>query len=125
MPSKISNHLKSKAKTEKEKEVVKPTVINDSLMRNYLIQDHKERKIYDKNDMPIWNLEHLSLSYKNIIGIDNLDGMTNLTKLQLDNNIICKIENLASLKNLTWLDLSFNMIPKIENLEEITVLNLE
>lgn len=122
MPQEISRHLKSKAKTEKEKEVVKPTVINDSLMRQYLIQHNKDNKIFDRNDDPLWNLEHLSLSYKNIIGIDNLDGMTKLTKLQLDNNIICKIENLGELKNLTWLDLSFNMITKIEGLEQLTKL---
>ena len=122
MPSEISSHLKSKAKTEKEKEVVKPTVINDSLMRQYLIQYNKDNKIFDRNDDPLWDLTHLSLSYKNIIGIDNLDGMTKLTKLQLDNNIICKIENLGELKNLTWLDLSFNMIPKIEGLEQLTKL---
>jgi len=33
------------------------------------------------NDEPLWNLTHLSLSYKNIIEIDNLMGMEKLTKL--------------------------------------------
>ena len=43
------------------------------------------------DEMPLWELTHLSLSYKNIIEIDNLLGMDKLQRLQLDNNIICKI----------------------------------
>jgi len=31
--------------------------------------------------MPLWELTHLSLSYKNIIDIDNLQGMDKLQKL--------------------------------------------
>ena len=33
----ISKRLKSKAKTEKEKASVKPTVINDDIIRKYLV----------------------------------------------------------------------------------------
>ena len=72
------------------------------------------------DDEPIWNLTHLSLSYKNIIDIDNLQGMEKLVKLQLDNNIITKIQNLDLLVNLEWLDLSFNLIKKIEGLDTLT-----
>jgi Leucine-rich repeat (LRR) protein len=60
------------------------------------------------------------MSYKNIIEIDNLNGLEKLTKLQLDNNIICKIQNIDKLVNLTWLDLSFNLIQDIEGLDELT-----
>jgi len=56
-----------------------------------MIQYNKEEKIYDRQDMQTWDLTHLALSYKNILEIDNLMGMENLTKLQLDNNIITKI----------------------------------
>ena len=59
--------------------------------REYIIQYNKERRIFDEDDVHIWELDHLCLSYKNIIKIDNLGGMLKLTKLQLDNNIICKI----------------------------------
>ena len=116
----ISKRLKSKAKTEKEKSSVKPTVINDDIIRGYLVQYNKENKIFDADDDPLWNLTHCSLSYKNIIEIDNLVGLEKLQKLQLDNNIICEIKNLDHLVNLTWLDLSFNLISKIENLEQLT-----
>ena len=87
----ISLKLKLKAKTEKEKESVKPTVINYVLIKQYFIQYNRENNIFDKNDEPLWNLNHLALSYKNIIEIDNLKGFEKLEKLQLDNNIICKI----------------------------------
>ena len=60
----ISKKLKTKAKTEKEKETVKPTVINDSLIRDYLIIFNKENRIFDNDDMPLWELTHLALSYK-------------------------------------------------------------
>lgn len=53
-----------------------------------------------------------------IVEIDNLKGMDNLTKLQLDNNIITKIKGLETLKQLKWLDLSFNSIETIEGLDE-------
>ena len=116
----ISAKLKLKAKTEKEKESVKPTVINDKLIEQYFLQYNRDNKIFDKNDEPLWNLTHLSLSYKNIIEIDNLKGFEKLEKLQLDNNIICKIQNLDHLVNLKWLDLSFNLIEKIEGLDNLT-----
>jgi hypothetical protein len=87
----ISSKLKLKAKTEKEKESVKPTVINDKLIKEYFVQYNRDNKIFDKNEEPLWNLNHLALSYKNIIEIDNLKGFEKLEKLQLDNNIICKI----------------------------------
>ena len=111
--------MKSKAKIENKKESVQPTVINDTLIRNYIVEYNLENKIFDKNDMPLWELNHLQLSYKNIIGIDNLDGLNKLQKLQLDNNIICKIENLEELRDLKWLDLSFNLITKIEGLDNL------
>ena len=74
----ISKKLKARAKIEKEKESVKPTVINDTLIRGYLVQYNKENKIFEHNDEPLWNLTHLALSYKNIIEIDNLKGLENL-----------------------------------------------
>lgn len=74
----ITRRLKNRAKIEKEKNSVKPTVINDTLIREYLVQYNKENKIFEKNDDPLWNLTHLALSYKNIIEIDNLKGLERL-----------------------------------------------
>jgi Leucine-rich repeat (LRR) protein len=64
-------------------------------------------------------LQALSFSFKNILKIDNLQGLFALVKLQLDNNIIEKIENISHLTNLEWLDLSFNNISKIEGLDSL------
>lgn len=73
--------LKSKDKMEKEKATVKPSVINDSLIRKYIINYNKENKIFDMNDEPVWNLTHLALQFKNILQISNLTGMEKLVKL--------------------------------------------
>ena len=88
LPKNISKIFQQKANNEKEKETVQPTVINDKLIREYMLRYNKENKIFDMDEEPIWNLTHLQLSYKNIWIIDNLKGMEKLTKLQLDNNII-------------------------------------
>ncbi len=70
----VGTLLKSKAKIE-GKESVKPTVINNMLIRDYIIGYNKDNRIFDEDDIPLWDLEHLSLSYSNIIEIDNLGGM--------------------------------------------------
>ena len=73
-------------------------------------------------DVDFEEIEVLSLSFKNLSRIDNLNGLKTLTTLKLDNNIISTIENLDHLVNLTWLDLSFNNISKISGLEALTKL---
>ena len=118
----MKENLKTKSKIERDQETVKPTVINDTLIRQYIIQFNIENKIFDHDDMYVWDLTHLQLSYKNIVEIDNLKGMEKLVKLQLDNNIITKISNLNELVHLEWLDLSFNLIEKIEGLDKLTKL---
>jgi Leucine-rich repeat (LRR) protein len=117
IPQQTQKKIQGMAKIEKERETVKPTVINDNIIKQYLVNYNRENHIFDKDDMALWHLEHLSLSYKNIIEINNLMGLDKLTNLQLDNNIICKIQNIDHLTNLKWLDLSFNLISKIEGLD--------
>ena len=114
--------LKKKDKMEKNKLSVKPTVISDDIIRSYLVKYNREHKIFDKDDLPLWQITNLCLEYRNILQISNLTGMENLQKLQLDNNIIIKIENLDHLVNLRWLDLSFNRITRIEGLDNLTKL---
>ena len=47
--------------------------------------------------MQFREIEHLAFSFKNILKIENLQGLDSLVKLQLDNNIIQKIEHLDHL----------------------------
>lgn len=61
--------------------MVQPTAIDEHLIENYLVNYNRENKIYDRPDMKTWDLEHLSISYHNILEIDNLRGMENLQKL--------------------------------------------
>lgn len=44
---------------------------------------------------------------EDILKIDNLWSLVNLTKLQMDNNIIERIEGLDMLINLEWLGIKF------------------
>jgi len=117
----ITTQIKTRSKVQ-GKESVRPSVIDSALIAQYYRDYNRENKIFDKDDIPLWDLAHLSLSYKNIIDIDNLRGMEKLRKLQLDNNIIYKIQNLEHLVNLEWLDLSFNQIEKIEGLGTLSKL---
>lgn len=64
MRQNVREHLKKKQQIEFEKETVKPTVINDNLIQEYLITYNRENKIFDEDEKPIWELEHLSLSFK-------------------------------------------------------------
>ena len=60
----IQQELKMKQKIEKDKETVRPTVINDSLIMEYMVEYNRENKIFDDDDRKIWQLTHLSLSFK-------------------------------------------------------------
>ena len=64
MKQHIQDTLKKKLKIEKDKETVKPTVINDALISTYMIEYNRENKIFDDDDRQVWELTHLSLSYK-------------------------------------------------------------
>jgi len=75
-------------------------------------EEEEEEKLLEE-------IQVLRLSYKNILRIDNLNGLEALHTLCLDNNIIEEICNLDHLVNLMWLDLSFNNITKIQGLENL------
>jgi len=64
MKGQIQHRLRGQRKIEKDEESVKPTIINEGLIREYIRYYNKENRIYDMDDMPAWELEHLSLSYK-------------------------------------------------------------
>ena len=50
MNAEIQKRLKKKATIDKEKDSVKPAVINDDLIKEYFFQYNNENKINDKND---------------------------------------------------------------------------
>ena len=64
MDKQIQDKLRNKRKIEKDEESVKPRIINDEMIRSYIKDYNKDNRIFDKNDMHLWELEHLSLSYK-------------------------------------------------------------
>ena len=63
MQKHIQEELKKKSKIEKDQETVKPTVINNFLIQDYLTTYNRENKIFDDR-REIWELTHLSLSFK-------------------------------------------------------------
>lgn len=64
MNSDVRDKFKQKQKIEDDIESVKPTVINDALIENYMHEYHRENKIFGMEHMRIWDLTHLSLSFK-------------------------------------------------------------
>lgn len=129
-------------------------VIDEELLRSALVKERQqeyEENAFEKQrgvaaaemlDEPVVleEVTSLTLSFKNVVKIDNLVGLNRLTALRLDNNIIRVIENLSHLVSapahawrgavvgwhadrrrsaalqttLTWLDLSFNNIEKLQ-----------
>lgn len=64
------------------------------------VEGSSERVEEKRVAVPFREVQHLAFSFKNILRIENLQGLDNLVKLQLDNNIIQKIENLDHLVRL-------------------------
>lgn len=106
--------------SRKAVEVTEPEVIDIPLIEECIVVTGGEEMQKESRNLRFEEVERLKLSFKNIVRIENLMGLTLLQKLQLDNNHIRKIENLDHLLNLTWLDLSFNQIAKIEGLDPLT-----
>lgn len=55
---------------------------------------------------PLFNGVLMCFLCEDILKIDNLWSLVNLTKLQMDNNIIERIEGLEMLVNLEWLGIN-------------------
>ena len=73
MKAEIQNQFKNKQKIEKDKETVRPTVINDDLIRQYMVEYNRENKIFDDDEREIWQLTHLPKTCLN-----TLSGKKNL-----------------------------------------------
>ena len=59
----VQEEFKRKRRIEKDKETVKPTVINDRLIKQYMVEYNLENRIFD-DDQQIWQLAHLALAFK-------------------------------------------------------------
>jgi hypothetical protein len=64
----------------------------------------------------------LSLSFRGLLKVENLQMLTSLRRLRLDNNALTRIEGLESCANLEWLDLSFNKLRAVEGLGHLAKL---
>lgn len=76
-----------------------------------------------KEELDFKKVTVFTLTDKNILKINCLWPMCNLTRLNLSNNFIKRIENLENLLQLKELNLSFNEISKIENLDSLSKLD--
>ncbi|XP_066592283.1 dynein regulatory complex subunit 3-like isoform X2 [Prorops nasuta] len=94
------------------RENAEPTVIDQELLVSLLINQRPKgefRKLFVKDE---------------ILNIDFLWILPNLTKLSLSHNMIEKIENLDALVHLKELNLSFNHIKVMENLNHLLKLEV-
>lgn len=106
-------------------DTIEPSVIDEQMLKNAIEEQGPKGeagRIAKQEGTDFGDVLSLRLDFKNILKIDNLWSLVNLTKLQMDNNIIERMEGLDMLVNLEWLDLSFNNIEVIEGLDKLTKL---
>ncbi|XP_030376687.1 dynein regulatory complex subunit 3 [Scaptodrosophila lebanonensis] len=105
---------------------IEPGIISRAMIENsYLEEGHhgEALRLHQLEPVVLENIKTMRLEFKNILRIDHLWILPNLTKLCLNCNKIEVIEHLEMLTALKELNLSFNYIEKIANLE--TLVNLE
>jgi hypothetical protein len=110
--------LKLQSIASKGHGATQPKVITIEEIKKAINEWKLENQIYSQ-EITLNNCMELSLSFRKILQISNLENLIKLEKLKLDNNMIMKIENLDHLVNLKWLDLSFNNITKLEGLDKL------
>lgn len=64
MEPEIQAKFKNKQKIERDKASVTPAVINNEMIEKYMSDYNRENRIFDDDDREIWELTHLSLSFK-------------------------------------------------------------
>lgn len=105
---------------------VEPGILNSALIEDcYFEHAHRgeERRLHQLEPIVWERIKSIRIEFKNILRIDYLWILPNLTKLCLNFNKIEVIEHLETLTELKELNLSFNLIEKIENLD--TLIHLE
>nr|XP_016925660.1 dynein regulatory complex subunit 3 [Drosophila suzukii] len=103
-----------------------PGIIDRSMIETAYLEEGQKgeaRRLHQLEPVVYDRITTMRLEFKNILRIDHLWMMPNLTKLCLNCNKIEVIEHLEMLTALKDLNLSFNYITRIENLE--TLVNLE
>ncbi|KAH8376531.1 hypothetical protein KR093_000012 [Drosophila rubida] len=103
-----------------------PGIINLEMIKSAYLEEGQRgetRRLHQLEPVVLERIKTLRLEFKNILRIDHLWVLPNLTKLCLNCNKIEVIEHIGMLTALKELNLSFNYITKIENLE--TLVNLE
>ncbi|XP_060653207.1 dynein regulatory complex subunit 3 [Drosophila nasuta] len=103
-----------------------PGIINLQMIKSAYLEEGQRgetRRLHQLQPVVLERIKTLRLEFKNILRIDHLWVLPNLTKLCLNCNKIEVIEHIGMLTALKELNLSFNYITRIENLE--TLVNLE
>ncbi|XP_017075729.2 dynein regulatory complex subunit 3 isoform X1 [Drosophila eugracilis] len=103
-----------------------PGIIDRQMIETAYLEEGQKgeaRRLHQLEPVVYDRITTMRLEFKNILRIDHLWMMPNLTKLCLNCNKIEVIEHLEMLTALKDLNLSFNYITRIENLE--TLVNLE
>ncbi|XP_016979107.1 dynein regulatory complex subunit 3 [Drosophila rhopaloa] len=103
-----------------------PGIIDRQMIETAFLEEGQKgeaRRLHQLEPVVYDRITTMRLEFKNILRIDHLWMMPNLTKLCLNCNKIEVIEHLEMLTALKDLNLSFNYITRIENLE--TLVNLE
>ncbi|XP_059616497.1 dynein regulatory complex subunit 3 [Phlebotomus argentipes] len=110
-----------------ESTAIDPGVINEKMLKSAIEEQGyrgEAQRLSQLEPINYAKITSIRLEFLNILKIDHLWVLTNLTKLSLNYNKIDKIENLHMLTKLTDLDLSFNYIEKIENIEKLAQLEV-
>ncbi|XP_020807053.1 dynein regulatory complex subunit 3 [Drosophila serrata] len=103
-----------------------PGIIDRKMIESAYLEEGQKgeaRRLHQLEPVVYERIRTMRLEFKNILRIDHLWMMPNLTTLCLNCNKIEVIEHLTMLTALKDLNLSFNYITRIENLE--TLVNLE
>ncbi|XP_055377347.1 dynein regulatory complex subunit 3 [Condylostylus longicornis] len=103
---------------------LEPGVISHKMIQDAFLNLYygEQRRLKELEPIEYEKFTIMRLEFKNILRIDHLWILPNLTKLSLSFNKLERIENIDTLINLKELNLSFNYIEKIENLETLTKL---
>ncbi|KAH8279750.1 hypothetical protein KR054_003975 [Drosophila jambulina] len=103
-----------------------PGIIDRHMIESAYLEEGQKgeaKRLHQLEPVVYERIRTMRLEFKNILRIDHLWMMPNLTTLCLNCNKIEVIEHLAMLTALKDLNLSFNYITRIENLD--TLVNLE